>query len=229
MLASLKRHHLFAISVALNLITLVFVHQTRRPACSVVSLPLATFATASHTSHASPIVSARTGAYGFNSVAWMHELYQAVDDMRSRVQQKVSSIRATGKKLPLPEPQTPPARTNLHLHPIRYNHSQYARDTSYYWRYVYAATQGQDLPTPEGKCAKKGRYFAATFAIGAVRQKIAKEHTIPSCLHYGVDEMHMFTEADFDTDFLSRNKETLVVEKGKVQLISALVSIHHCI
>jgi hypothetical protein len=217
MLASLKRHHLFAVSVTLNLITLAVIYS--RPACSVAPSPLATTFTtplSPRLATTSTVFSVRMGKYGFNSDAWMHELYQAVDAMRVLVQQRVSSIRASGNKLPLPEPQAPPVRTNTHLHPIRYNHSHFARDTSYYWRYVYAGAPGQDLPAPEGQCTKKGRYFGATFAIGAVRQKIAKDHTIPSCLHHGIDEMHMFTEADFDADFLARNKETLAVEKGKV-------------
>ena len=156
--------------------------------------------------------------YGFNSDAWMGDLYRAVDAMRVKVRAKIAAIQASGRKLPLPTPQTPPARTNLHLRPIRYAQPQFARDSSYYWRYVYDGSPGQDLPAPEGVCTKKPgqKYWGLTFAIGPVRQKIGREHTVPSCLHHGVDEMVMMTEEDFDEDFKSRNKETLATDKGKV-------------
>jgi FkbM family methyltransferase len=142
------------------------------------------------------------------SDTWMESLYKKADEIATLV-----ASRRTTSLLQLPK-EKPPPRTNLALLPPRYSTPEYKRDTSYYWRYIYDGTQ--DLSAPEVPCNKKPgqKYWAVTYADGAVRNKIARLHTRPSCLMHGVDEVLIMGPEDLDEEYRQRNRDILQQKHG---------------
>ncbi|XRB17843.1 hypothetical protein RI054_16g76880 [Pseudoscourfieldia marina] len=140
---------------------------------------------------------------------WMIALFAKADAIHTIVQARAA---ANAHKKPLPS-LPPPPRTNLDQTPRRYSLPEYRRDTAFYWRYVY---NGTDHPTQEVPCSKRPgqKYWAVTFADGAVRNRIARLHTRPSCLLHGIDEFRIFGPSDLDPEYKRRNQRILEQKRG---------------
>ena len=141
---------------------------------------------------------------------WMKNLYKEADKLEHLIQRRLPN-----GQLSLPLESAAP-RKNLATPPPRYDEAAFKNDTSFYWKYVYNGSQ--DLPKSEVSLCEKGktqRYWAITYADGAIRERIARLHTRPSCLLHGVDEFRIFGPADLDDEYRRRNAELLQHERGK--------------
>ena len=143
---------------------------------------------------------------------WWAALYRKADEVRERIKSSQASLEGIGK-IPLPN-RPPAARTNVNLHPPRYDRDLYVNDTTYYWRYVYNGSQ--DQPRPPAPCEKRPgqKYWVATYAVGEKRINIAQRIQKPTCLQHVADEWLFFTDRDLDPEFLSRNSHILNHSRG---------------
>lgn len=137
------------------------------------------------------------------ALSWMQLLFMEAERIQTLVDAKKQEIGFA--KLPLP--QDDPPRRNLGLHPPRYDPVQYKNSTVYYWKYIYNNNTPVREPEFITSCGKRPgqKYWVATYAAGALRQRLAQSGLLPTCLRHGADEVVVWTPEDMDKQYRQRN------------------------
>lgn len=148
---------------------------------------------------------------------WLLKIYDKADEYNQTIVfPKILSLQATGSLLPLPAPSSGMARINTNHRPPRYDHELYLKSKVYYWNFVYNGSSDSSIPDAQRNCQKKSgqRFWAATFAVGAKRERIAEEFTKRTCIDAGFDHFLLVRETDLPEKYRTRNAAAFSHQHG---------------